>query len=848
MSSAYREGIPSGDQGATPSPSTTDRRTARAGGAKPGAAWLEASPNARFAFWDIVPLALVMLTLLGSVAIPARQTWRIMRLLRETTEVLAPTRLLGEQLQSGLAEELVALQSYALSGDSVLLTRHRATAADDDRRLAALARLALRLDTASAGRADVLRRRVDEWRQLDDALLEQRGSRTQFATTLRAGQARYDSSLDAIAALSSDLAAEAAARDDRVRALEHLSIASNAALVLAALVAMSGVLILTLRQRRLSAILHRRATEEVALRQLARRLSAAVTRSEALRRVAEATLAIARAQGAYVEWTIPGERVLECVAIAGESALTACTRRSYSGSLTEANAARGGPVALTELDAIDRRLAARLADACGRCPGLVIPLLSADEPLGVLVLLRHPAARVFGEDERRQLRLVSNLASEALRRVDGMTAERATLKQARRRARQEAALRAAAEALAGAYTMDEVTRRIAHAALEAMPGRGAFVEQIAARSGQRSTEVAVRAVAGVDVPPLDATCPLAGSYTELVTTSGKPMLIADLGHPEQLGTICTMQHDDGSAVVVPLGGPGAPVGALFVVSSARGHFRAGDVTRAGIFGHLAALPYEKVRLLEEAYGQRRVLERVVQSRSRLIRGFSHDVKNAVGAADGFAELLTLGVYGELSTAPRASIDRMRRSLRGALALIDDLHELGRAETGNVALSWEPVDLAELVRTLAEEYHATAQGRGLSLAVAVEVDTPIVETDEARVRQIASNLLSNAIKYTEHGSVLLRARRQPAGPSNPEGGWVLLEFTDSGAGIPADKQDYIFEEFSRLGGGDTPGAGLGLAISKLLAQALGGDISVESEVGHGSTFALWLPLRRPGRTT
>ncbi len=847
MSPAYQEGVPSGDA-ATTSPSSTAGRTGRASGAKPSATWPEVSPNTRFAFWDIVPLVLVILTLLGSVAVPARQTWRIMRLLRERTRVLAPARLLVEELQSGLAKELVALQRYALSGDAVLLARQRATAAEDDRRLAALAHLTLGLDAASAGRADVLRRRVDEWRQLDIAPLEQRGSRAEFAAALRAGQPRYDSSLDAIAALSSDLAAEAAARDDRVRALEHLSIASNAALVFAALVAMSGVLILTLRQRRLSAMLHRRATEEVALRQLARRLSAASNHDQALGCVADDTLAITRAQGAYVEWAIPGERVLACVAAEGGRMLTTCTRGPYAGSLTEATAARGGRVALTELDALDGHVAARLADVCGRCPGLVIPLHSADEPLGVLVLLRHPAAPLFGEDQRRQLRLVSDLASEALRRVDGMTAERAALKQARRRARQEAALRAAAEALAGAHTIDEVTQRIAHAALEAMPGRGAFVEQIVVSSDERSTAVSVRAVAGIDMPPRDATSPFAGSYTELVIATGKPMLIANLGLLEHAGTICTMRHADGSAVVVPLGGATSPVGALFVVSSARDHFRAGHLTRAGIFGHLAALAYERVRLLEEAHERRRVLERMVHSRSRLIRGFSHDVKNAIGAADGFADLLSLGVYGEVSAATQASIDRMRRSLRGALALIDDLHELGRAETGNVALSCEPLDLAELVRTLVEEYHEAAQRRGLSLAMSAEPDVPILDTDRARVWQIASNLLSNAIKYTEHGSVLVRARREPADPSNQESDWVLLEFTDSGAGIPADKLDYIFEEFSRLGGGETPGAGLGLAISKLLAQALGGDISVESALGHGSTFTLWLPLRAPTRTT
>jgi signal transduction histidine kinase len=305
-----------------------------------------------------------------------------------------------------------------------------------------------------------------------------------------------------------------------------------------------------------------------------------------------------------------------------------------------------------------------------------------------------------------------------------------------------------------------------------------------------------------------------------------------------------MQDRASSAIAVPLGGVTTPIGALYVVGSARYGPRSDDVAGAGIFGNLATLAYEKARLLEEAHERRRALERVVQSRSRLMRGFSHDVKNPIGAADGFAELLSLGVYGNLTTEQRASIERMRRSISAALALITELNVLASAESGTIVLSTEPVDLAELVRSLGEEYHAAALGRGLSLSADVGNDQPIVETDGARVQQIAANLLSNAIKYTQHGSVLVRTRREPEDPGREEDAWALIDFIDSGPGIPPDKKDYIFEEFSRLGGGDTPGAGLGLAISKLLAQALGGRITVESELGHGSTFTLWLPLRTP----
>ena len=641
---------------------------------KPDEAPRERRSKARPRILSSVPLALVALALLGSVAIPARQTLRITRLLRETIQGLAPARLLVEQLQSGLAKELVLLQSYAISGDYGLLGEYRATAATDERRVVALHELADRSRAFSPDAARALELHVSEWHRFTNALVADSDSvtRSTFAAALERGEQRYDSSMSVIATLATDLAARSSARDARVDSLEHLSIASNAGLVLAAMVAMSGVLILTLRERELTAGLQR------------------------------------------------------------------------------------------------------------------------------------------------------------------------ALRGARWRARREAALREAAEALAGAYSIDEVTRRIAHAALEAMRGRGAFVTQISGHADEQS-EVVVKAVMGEGVLPVDARRAFTGSYTELVTRSGGPLLVDDLVALEPGGSFGGVPYPGGSAIVLPLSDGGRPLGALFVLGAAGRPFHPRSEARAEVFAHLATLAYEKVRLLEEAHEGRRALESVIQSRSRLMRGFSHDVKNPIGAADGFAELLTMGVYGDLTPPQQASVERMRRSIKTALSLIDDLHELARAETGMVTLTSEPVDLAELARGLAEEYHAAAAASGLAISVEAESDDAVVETDRARVRQIAANLLSNAIKYTDRGSVELRVRCQSAASIGDGHGWAVLEIADSGIGIAADKQEYIFEEFSRLNGGDRPGAGLGLAVSTLLAQALGGRISVQSEVGVGSTFALWLPF-------
>ncbi|MEO8624247.1 MAG: GAF domain-containing protein, partial [bacterium] len=539
--------------------------------------------------WGVAPLAVIVLALLGSVIVPARQTLLITELLRHSAEVLAPARRVESDLRSGVAEEMGALRGYALVGDTTLLLRYRTIAAEDERRLGSLDALSVRLTSASALHMVTVRSRTDDWRHRANAMLERRGSRIAFAAAVKAAQPHYDATLSAIDDLSSELVAEAAIRDDRVRTLEYSSIAWNSALVLAALASLYGVVLLTQRERRLAATLRHRVDEESALRHLARALSGAVTLDEAMQSTVAGALATARAFGAYVEWKVAAEDQIDVVVGFRDKTATPRTRVPSADSLTEVIVTRGNADGLMELGAIGERLRTHIDDSCRQCSGLVAPLVSSDGTFGALALMREAGAPAFGEDERRQIRLIGDLASATLRRMDGMATERRALDSARRRARQEVALREAAEALAGAFTMDAVTHQIAHAALEAMDGQGAFVEAIVAAPDGAGQAVTVRAAAGARMPPLEIMFPLAGSMTQQVLATGAPMLIPDLGQAGHAGAVGAFRESGGAAIAVPLGAIGAPVGALFVLSAAHGHFRVDDVARAAIFGHLAAL-------------------------------------------------------------------------------------------------------------------------------------------------------------------------------------------------------------------------------------------------------------------
>jgi signal transduction histidine kinase len=264
---------------------------------------------------------------------------------------------------------------------------------------------------------------------------------------------------------------------------------------------------------------------------------------------------------------------------------------------------------------------------------------------------------------------------------------------------------------------------------------------------------------------------------------------------------------------------------------------------------MVALVGRQLRLVAaETERRRREIERLMEGKARLMRGLAHDLKNPLNAIYGYAQLLEDGVLGELARTQRESVAHIRRAVRGLLELIHDLTQLWRAEVGDLPVTLQLVDIGPIVRDTAESYRGIAEGAGHHLEVAIEEELPAVWTDVRRVRQILGNLVTNAVKYTPHGGhILVAVRERSTDVESRELHWNTIEVEDSGPGIAPDKLDVIFEEFTRLEPSVASGAGLGLAISRRVARLLGGDVTVRSEVGHGSTFALWLPAAASTRS-
>ncbi|HEY8470167.1 MAG TPA: ATP-binding protein [Longimicrobiales bacterium] len=420
------------------------------------------------------------------------------------------------------------------------------------------------------------------------------------------------------------------------------------------------------------------------------------------------------------------------------------------------------------------------------------------------------------------------------RQLDAARAE------AERRAHEEAALRRAAEAMATAFTDDEVMRAVAEGALVATGADGAFVELVV--SGGRELEVA--ATAGEWTPEEGTRMPLAGSLAEQIIQRGRPLAVPRVRdiRDRVVAPGFAERCADCELLGVPHVDTTAPAGVLLLIRApGRPRFTPEQSARATTFSRIASLAFRKIRLLQDLRRRSEELERVLESRSRLVRGFSHDVKNPIGAADGYAALLEDGLFGPLQPRQAESVRRIRRALRSAISLIDDLVDIARTEAGEIEIEHKPTDVLAISRDAAEEHRAQAEAAGLELVVEGPPEVRPVLADPGRVRQILGNLLSNAVKYTPRGGrISIRVSTRSAGPDGAPGEWLAVEVADTGPGIPAELQEQIFHEFVRFGPGATRGAGLGLAISRLLARRMGGDITLDSAPGRGSTFTLWLP--------
>ena len=235
-----------------------------------------------------------------------------------------------------------------------------------------------------------------------------------------------------------------------------------------------------------------------------------------------------------------------------------------------------------------------------------------------------------------------------------------------------------------------------------------------------------------------------------------------------------------------------------------------------------------------------------EAKSEFLSSMSHEIRTPMNAILGMAQLLW---ETPLSLYQRRYLETMRANGDALLALIDNILDLAKVESGQLILESVNFELDDLVEKAIETLGIRAHEKGLELAARIAPDVPLgLAGDPLRLRQILINLLGNAIKFTSQGEVLLTVERDPAPPQaagrTSAAAWLSFSISDTGIGIPAEKLATIFSSFTQADSSVTRqfgGTGLGLAIVKRLVEFHGGQIKLESQVGSGSTFSFSIPV-------
>jgi signal transduction histidine kinase len=215
---------------------------------------------------------------------------------------------------------------------------------------------------------------------------------------------------------------------------------------------------------------------------------------------------------------------------------------------------------------------------------------------------------------------------------------------------------------------------------------------------------------------------------------------------------------------------------------------------------------------------------------------SHELRTPLNAIAGYSELLKLELRGPITREQREDLDRIDRSQRHLLSLINDVLNFAKIEAGHVAIATTTMGLGPVVDRIREFVEPQLRAKGLHFTMAEDIPESEACGDPDKVTQILINLLSNAIKFTPRGGHI-------AIECEETGNMIHIIVVDDGVGIPDGKRDDIFEPFvqvSRDYSSKHEGTGLGLAISRDLARRMGGDLTVTTRLGKGSRFTLALP--------
>jgi signal transduction histidine kinase len=328
-----------------------------------------------------------------------------------------------------------------------------------------------------------------------------------------------------------------------------------------------------------------------------------------------------------------------------------------------------------------------------------------------------------------------------------------------------------------------------------------------------------------------------GSVTGRAALERKPIHIADvLADPEYQASGYQQALGYRTILGVPLLREGTAIGIFALARNQVSPFTDKQIELVTTFADQAVIAIENVRLFEEIQDKSRQLEEASQHKSQFLANMSHELRTPLNAILGYTELMADGAYGEPSEKMVGILQRLEANGRHLLGLINDVLDLSKIEAGQLELELSDYSIQDIAQTVRSTLEPLAADKKLAFKVEVARQLPSGRGDGRRLTQVLINLVGNAIKFTDAGEVAIKAEAID--------GQFRVSVRDTGPGISAADQTKLFQEFQQADNTITRkkgGTGLGLAISKRIIEMHGGKIWIESQPGHGSTFAFTLPV-------